>query len=91
MEGTERIERARTRENEFFEEVFRREDKKRKFAEKFPKEADEGVPPTQRVEDDTIGADGDSGNIAGLVARFGEASSSFGLTDEDRKRVLAQS
>ena len=91
LEGTERLERARTREIEFFEEVFRREDKKRKLAEKLLKEADEGAPPTQRVEDDTMGANDDSGNIAGLAARPGQASSSSELTDEDRKRVLAQS
>ena len=91
LEGTERLERARTRENEFFEEVLRREDKKRMLAEKLPKEADEGAPPTQRVEGDTMGANGDSGNIAGPAARPGQASSSSGLTDEDRKRVLAQS
>ena len=91
VEGTERLERARTRENEFFEEVLRREDKKRKLAEKLPKESDEGAPPTQRVEDDTMVANGDSGNIAGLAARPGPASSLSGLTDEDRKRVLAQS
>ena len=38
-----------------------------------------------------MGANGDSGNIAGPAARLGQASSSSGLTDEDRKRVLAQS
>ena len=40
--------------NEFFEVVLRREDKKRKLAQKLPKEADEGA----RVEDDTMGANG---------------------------------
>ena len=34
---------------------------------------------------------GDSGNIIGPAARPGQASSSSGLTNEDRKRVLAQS
>ena len=48
-EATERLERARTRENEHFEEGLRREDKKRKLAEKVPKKADEGAPPTHRV------------------------------------------
>ena len=42
-------------------------------------------------EDDTMGAKGDSGNIAGPAARPGRASSSSGLIDENRKRVLAQS
>ena len=90
-EGTERLERARTSENEFFEEVLRREDKKRKLAEKLPNEADEGFPPAQRVEDDTMGANGDSDHIIGLAARLSQASSSSGLNDEDRKRALEQS
>ena len=91
LEGTERLESVRTRENEFFEEVLRREDTKRKLAEKLPKKADEGAPPAQRVEDDTMGANGDSGNITGAVARPNRASSSSGLNDEDRKQALEQS
>ena len=53
LEGTERRERARTRENEFYEEVLRNEDKKRKLAERF---ANDGTPPARRVEDGMIDA-----------------------------------
>ena len=38
-----------------------------------------------------MGANGDSGNIIGPVARPSQASSSSGLNDEDRKRALEQS
>ena len=47
LNGMDRLERARTKELEFFEEVLRQEDKKRKLAEKLPKEADDGAPPAQ--------------------------------------------
>ena len=45
LEGTERLERARTRANEFYAEVLRNEDKKRKLAERSPIGGD---PPAQR-------------------------------------------
>ena len=43
LEGTERLERAREREHEFYEEVLRREDKKRHIDDASQKESDEGI------------------------------------------------
>ena len=74
LEGTDRLERAKAREHEFYEEVLRREDKKRALDDGGP----EGV-------DERISLCDHSREIGGLARIPSQASRSSRLNDEDKK------
>ena len=69
----------------------RQEDRKRKLAERTPKETDDGAPSSSRAEDEMMDTSEHSKEVAGPAQVPSQASSSPRLRDEDRKRRLEQS
>ena len=80
LEGTDRLERAKAREHEFYEGVLRREDKKRALDDRGPEGMDERISPCDH-----------SREIGGPARIPSQASRSSRLNDEDKKLGREQS